>query len=155
LAGLDASKGAQEKGEALESLMAAAFSLRPQLEVVERRYSTGDEEIDLIVKNNVARPFWQGLMSPLLFAECKNWTDPVGASEVRNFEGKLQNHAPLVKVGLLIAPGGFTSEARNAIKRGSRDDYSLALVERADLEQLANGAESVLDWLERVLCRPI
>ncbi len=155
LVGLDASEDPQGKGEALESLMAAAFSLRPQLEVVESRYSTGDEEIDLIVKNNVARPFWQGLSSPLIFAECKNWTDPVGASEVRNFEVKLQNHAPLVKVGLLIAPGNFTKEARSAIKRGSRDPYTLALVERADLEQLAQGAESVLDWLERLLCRPI
>ena len=155
LTSLDDSEDAQGKGEALEALMAAAFSLRPQLEVVESRYSTGDEEIDLIVKNNVNRPFWHGLVSPLIFAECKNWADPVGAPEVRNFEVKLQNHAPLAKVGVLIAPGGFTREVPNAIKRGSRDDYSIFLVDRADLERLAQGAETVLDWLERLLSRPI
>jgi hypothetical protein len=152
---LEQAGDAQAKGEALESLMAAAFSIKPQLQVVERTYSTGDEEIDLVVKNNVARPFWQGLGSPLLFVECKNWASPVGAAEVRNFEVKLQNHAPLARVGILVAPGGFTSEVPNAVKRSSRDPYTLALVRREDLDHLGEGGESVLDWLERLLCRPI
>jgi hypothetical protein len=155
LANLEHARDAQTKGEALESLMAAAFSIKPQLQVVERTYSTGDEEIDLIVKNNVARPFWQSLGSPLIFVECKNWTAPVGAPEVRNFEGKLQNHTPMTRVGILVAPGGFTSEAINAIKRSSRDPYSIALATRKDLEHLAYGAETVLDWLERILWKPI
>lgn len=155
LALLGLAHDAQAKGEALESLMAAAFSIKPQLQVVERTYSTGDEEIDLVVKNNVGRPFWQGLSSPLLFVECKNWASPVGAAEVRNFEVKLQNHAPLTRVGILVAPGGFTSEVPNAIRRSSRDPYTLALVRRGDLEQLAHGGESVLDWLERLLCRVV
>jgi restriction endonuclease Mrr len=155
LASLQRAGDAQAKREALESLMAAAFSIKPQLQVVERTYSTGDEEIDLIVKNNVARPFWQSLGSPLIFVECKNWTAPVGAPEVRNFEVKLQNHTPMTRVGILVAPGGFTSEAINAIKRSSRDPYSIALAKREDLEHLAYGAETVLDWLERILYRPM
>jgi hypothetical protein len=154
LANLERAIGAQAKGEALESLMAAAFSIRPQLQVVERTYSTGDEEIDLIVKNNVSRPFWQSLGSPLIFVECKNWTAPVGAPEVRNFEVKLQNHTPMTRVGILVAPGGFTREAINAVKRSGRDPYSIALATHEDLEQLAYGAETVLDWLERVLWKP-
>jgi len=145
----------QAKGEALEQLMAAVFSIKPQLQVVHRTYSTGDEEIDLIVKNNVSRPFWQGLASPLLFVECKNWVAPVGAPELRNFEVKLQNHTPMTRVGILVAPGGFTSEALNAIKRASRDPYLIALVTREHLDQLAQGATSVLDWLEQVLCTPM
>ena len=96
--------------------MAALFSISPQLQVVQRTYSTGDEEIDLIVKNNVSRPFWQSLASPLIFVECKNWIARVGAPEVRNFEGKLQNHTPMTRVGMLVAPGGFTSEAVAAIQ---------------------------------------
>jgi hypothetical protein len=155
LAALGEATGAQAKGEALEALMAAVFSITPQLQVVERRYSTGDEEIDLVVKNNVARPFWQGLGSPLLFVECKNWAAPVGAPEIRNFEGKVQNHAPMARVGILVAPGGFTSEAFTAIKRSSRDPYTLALATGEDLDELAHGAETVLDWLERLLYRPI
>lgn len=155
LANLQRAGDAQAKGEALESLMAATFSIQPHLQVVERSYSTGDEEIDLIIKNNVARPFWQSLGTPLIFAECKNWTAPVGAPEVRNFEVKLQNHTPMTRVGILVAPGGFTGEAINAIKRSSRDPYSIALATRKDLEHLAYGAETVLDWLERILWKPL
>jgi hypothetical protein len=70
-------------------------------------------------------------------------------------EGKLANHTPLARVGILVAPGGFTSEAFTAIKRSSRDPYTLALATGDDLGELAHGAESVLDWLERLLCRPI
>jgi hypothetical protein len=155
LDGLGAATGAQAKGEALEAMMAAAFSIKPQLQVVQRRYSTRDEEIDLVVKNNVGRPFWTGLGSPLLFVECKNWTAPVGASEIRNFEGKLANHTPLARVGILVAPGGFTSEAVTAIKRSSRGAYTIALADREALDALAHGAEMVLEWLERLLCTPI
>jgi hypothetical protein len=61
----------------------------------------------------------------------------------------------MTRVGILVAPGGFTSEAVMAIKRSSRDPYTLALAEREDLDHLALGAESVLDWLERLLCRPL
>ncbi len=143
------------KGEALERLMAAVCSLSPALQVVARNYSTDDEEIDLVIKNNVSRPFWQGLGSPLIFVECKNWTARVGAPEVRNFEVKLQNHQPVMRVGILVAPNGFTSEATNAVKRSSRDPYTLVLVTGEDLGDLANGAESVLDWLERLICRPV
>ena len=141
LANLGRAPDAQAKGEALESLMAAVFSINPQLQVVERTYSTGDEEIDLIVRNNVARPFWQSLGSPLIFVECKNWTAPVGAPEIRNFEVKVQNHTPMTRVGILVAPGGFTGKALDAIKRSG--------------QQLANGAETVLDWLERLLWKPV
>lgn len=155
LGALGQASSAQAKGEALEALMGAAFSISPQLQVVQRNYSTSDEEIDIVVKNNVARPFWQGLSSPLFFIECKNWTAPVGAPEIRNFEVKLQNHAPLARVGILVAPGGFTGGAFTTVKRSSRDPYTLALAARDDLDALAHGGESVLDWLERLLCRPI
>jgi hypothetical protein len=154
LARLDSLTTARGKGEALEAMMAAVFSLSPQLEVVESRYSTGDEEIDLVVKNNVARPIWHGFNSPLLFAECKNWRIPVGAKEIRDFEGKLKNHA-LARLGIVVAPGGFTREATTAIQRGSREDHTITLIDRDDLDQLANGAETVISWLERLLLRPI
>jgi hypothetical protein len=155
LADLGAASGPQAKGEALEAMIAAAFSIKPQLQVVQRRYSTGDEEIDLVVKNNVGQAFWTGLGSPLLFVECKNWTAPVGAPEIRNFEGKLANHTPLARIGILVAPGGFTSEAVNAVKRSSRDAYTIALADHEDLDALAHGASTVLEWLELLLCKPI
>jgi hypothetical protein len=41
------------------------------------------------------------------------------------------------------------------LRPGSQWTAPLALVKREDLDQLANGAESVLDWMERLLFRPI
>jgi hypothetical protein len=155
LAELDGPVSGKSKGDVLEDLMRAAFSIKPDLQVVQSNYLTGDEEIDLIVKNNVARPFWQNLGSSLIFVECKNWSTTVGAGEVRNFEVKLQNHAPLVRIGVLVAPNGFTREAASATKRASRGSYILTLVDRTALERLAQEGNSVIDWLEDLLCRPI
>jgi hypothetical protein len=153
LSELSAAQTSQAKGEVLESLMEAIFSIKPQLEVVGRNSRTGDEEIDLILKNNVSRPFWTSLASPLLFVECKNWARPVGASELRNFEVKLQNHAHKTKIGMLVAPGGFTRDATEALKRASRSSCMMVLVTGEDLQALAEGETSVLDWLEGLLCR--
>jgi hypothetical protein len=55
-------------------------------------------------------------------------SDGIGAPEIRNFEVKLQSHSPKTRIGVLVAAGGFTREAINAVKRASRDSYSIALV---------------------------
>ncbi|MGI8331317.1 restriction endonuclease [Actinomadura scrupuli] len=146
---------AKAKGDLLEKLMNQIFSSEPGLQVVQANYLTGDEEIDLIIKNNVDRPFWHNLGSALIFVECKNWSGPVGPNEVRNFEGKLLNHAGLVKVGILVAPNGFTKNVETAIRRSSRDLHTLLLIDRTDLDHLASGTDHVLDWIENLLCRPI
>jgi hypothetical protein len=53
----------------------------------------------------------------------------------------------------VVAPGGFTSEAHEAVKRLSGEPYTMVLVKGDDLRVLADGEESVLDWLESLLCR--
>lgn len=146
---------ANEKGKVLEELMTAAFTSHPKLTVVEKRYSTGDEEIDLIVKNGLEGGFWTGLGSPLIFVECKNWTRNIGVRELRDFEVKLQNHYPLVKLGLLVAPGGFSRECAGELKRMSRDNYTIATVDLSDIRRFFDGDRPLPDWLETVICRPV
>jgi len=141
-----------ERGNLLEDLLSTIFTHVPGLEVVEKRYTTGDEEIDLLLKNDVSRPFWIALSSPMIFVECKNWKDPVGVKELRDFEIKIQNHHPLVRVGLFIAPNGFSRECESELKRNSRDKYSLVPITREELEKLAVGPHRALDWLERIIC---
>jgi hypothetical protein len=41
------------------------------------------------------------------------------------------------------------------MKRSARDIYTLALVRRNDLKALARSGNSVLDWLEALLRRPL
>ncbi len=144
-----------EKGRTLEELMAVLFEGDPGFEVVERRFSTGDEEIDLLIKNNVNRPFWTALGSPLLFVECKNWSGRVGSREARDFEVKLQNHRPLVKLGVFVAFGGVTSEFVTEVKRASRADYALAVIDSEDIASFLDGNSGIVDWLEERISRPV
>jgi restriction endonuclease Mrr len=141
-----------EKGRVLESLLAALFSGERELEIAERRYSTGDEEIDLIVKNNVDRPFWHALDSPLIFIECKNWSTPVGAAEIRDFEGKMTNHAPLCRVALFVAARGFTSDAFTQLVRASRD-HVLVLVDLGQVGEFIRSGKTLIAWLKELIVR--
>jgi hypothetical protein len=142
-----------EKGRALEELMRVIFGTPAGLEVVATRYSTDDEEIDLVVKNNIDRPFWSALDSPLIFVECKNWTSAVGAAEIRNFEVKMMNHAPLARVGFFVAPGGFTNGARTEQQRAGRSDYTVVFIDGGDLAEYADAGALTVEWFERLIAR--
>jgi hypothetical protein len=150
---LSVSKSNFEKGKRLEELMDLIFSSVQGLEVTEKRVLTGDEEIDLLIKNNVQRTFWTGLISPLIFVECKNWTASVGAKEIRDFEGKLINHSNLVKVGVFVAFNGFTSEAINALKRTARSNHHIVLLDGKDIAELITTQIKTIDWLEKLISK--
>ena len=47
-----------EKGRLFENLVELLFTSNNSLDLVDKRVSTGDEEIDLVIKNNIDRPFW-------------------------------------------------------------------------------------------------
>jgi hypothetical protein len=152
---LGAATSTGEKGKLLEELMALIFDSDPGLTIVEMRYSTGDEEIDLLVKNNVPSPFWTSILSPMLFVECKNWRTPVGSKELRDFEIKLQNHRPLVRLGFFVAAGGFSSECATEIRRASREEYLILMITLDDVLRFIANTGNVLAWLEEIICRPI
>lgn len=123
-----------QKGKYLEDLVESIFSAVTGLEVIEKRISTSDEEIDLIVKNGVTSTFWTALMSPIFLVECKNWSTKVGSSEIRDFEVKVVNHRKLAKIGFFVSFNGFTKEASNALKRASREDHHIVLIDKKDIE---------------------
>jgi hypothetical protein len=137
-----------DKGKVLENLTELLFTSNNSLELVSKRVSTGDEEIDLLIKNNINRPFWIAFSSPLLFVECKNWINPVGASEIRNFEIKLQNHRNVAKVGFFVSLNGFTSGAMSEFKRLSRENYHIVAIRYEDINEFVNSSEQFFEWLE-------
>lgn len=87
--------------------------------------------------------------------ECKNWSRPVGSSEARDFEGKLQNHGPLVKLGIFVAFSSVTSEFITEVKRASRADYTLTIITEADISRFLDGGQGVVEWLEERISRPL
>lgn len=135
------------KGKTLEDLTELLFTSNSFMELVNKRVSTGDEEIDLVIKNNINRPFWLAFQSPLFFIECKNWKNPVGASELRNFEVKLRNHK-LAKVGFFVALGGFTAEVWSELKRMGREQEHIVLIDRNDIKTFLDSDMDFFMWLE-------
>lgn len=142
-----------EKGRSLEQLMEVLFTAHESFKVVDKNLSTGDEEIDLVLKNNVDRPFWISLNSPLIFVECKNWSSPVEAKEIRDFEIKVQNHAPLVRLGMFVATNGFSKGAREEQKRMGRSNYHLAFFDSKDIEDFVRSGTGLFEWLEEQVTR--
>src|SRR5262249_2591072 len=153
LTACDQAATANAKGIALEDLMDAMFGSEDGLAVAGRRVSTDDEEMDLVLMNNVNRPFWLALNSPLLFVECRNWTKRVATKDVRDFEIKLQNHGVLVKVGVFVSINGFTSEVASELKRMSRSNYHVVMIERNDIVAYLNSNDGVIAWLEKCVCK--
>jgi hypothetical protein len=146
-----AAKTINDKGKALESLTRALFALEPALRVKQTRRRLGDEEIDFIVVNDCPSAFWSSLRSPLLIVECKNWTSRVGAREVRDLDSKVRNHRAFVRLGFLIAANGYTSEAREAIKRLSRDDAAIILIALSEIEDFMRRKQRLTDWFEDLI----
>jgi hypothetical protein len=144
---------ASAKGRLLEDLTEAIFASDAGFVIQSKNVNRGDEEVDLIVRDNVAEPFWIGLHSPLLFVECKHWSKRVGAMELRDFEGKLRNHGQLVRIGILVAPGGITRECREAARRMSRDTFTVVLVTEEDLRRFAFASLSTTEWLGDMIAR--
>jgi len=142
-----------DKGRSLERLVEVLFTSNELLELVDKRVSTEDEEIDLVIKNNVDRPFWMALASPLFFVECKNWASSVGPKELRDFEMKLQNHAPLAKVGFLVSLNGFTGGVDAELKRAGRSPYHVVTLDGDDLDSFAVSDGGFFDWLEARVAR--
>lgn len=141
------------KGKNLEDLIEIIFSSIKGLEIIDKRMSNGDEEIDLTIKNNVAKTFWSSLSSPCFFVECKNWSSKVTSKEIRDFETKMRNHTRLVKVGFFISFNGFTKEAITELKRSSRDEYHIVTIDGNDINQLAFSKIDTLSWLEMLVTK--
>jgi hypothetical protein len=142
-----------EKGYLLEHLTEVIFTSNNSLELIDKRVSTGDEEVDLVVKNNINRPFWLAFSSPVFFIECKNWSTPVGSKELRDFEVKLRNHAKLAKIGFFVSLNGFTSEVESELKRMGRDAYHIVLINRHDIDDYLSSSADFFTWLEKRAAR--
>lgn len=143
------------KGLFLENIMSLLFSDNSSIEVVNKRVSTDDEEIDLVIKNSIESPFWQAFDSPLFFVECKNWSKPVGSKDIRDFEIKLQNHSKLVKIGFFVSLNGFTSEVKSELKRCCRENYHVVPLTRVNIEEFLKTEKQFYAWLEDLIAKNI
>ena len=143
------SSSTTERGDALELLMEALFKTEgPGLSVTERSFSTREEEIDLLLRNNLADPFWLAQHSPFIFVECKNWQKPVGVAELRVLESKLGDRGDAVRIGIFVSNGGyyktFTERLKVIQTKNIGIIYAITL---DDVRSLIGRRERLSEWL--------
>jgi len=143
----------EEKGRALEDVTEYLLSLLRGVEIVERDKLCDSEELDFVLWNSrleeVLRP-WEFI----ILVECKNWSGPVGASELDLFVSKLRRRG--LKSGIFIASNGVTGDfetgAKGIIKATLAEGIRVIVVTRADLE-LIGGSDDLCMLIKRRYCR--
>jgi hypothetical protein len=148
---------AAAKGKALEDVACYVFGMIPGLELSERNkknvYDT--EEIDVAFWNE-QHPAGLKNLNFIILVECKNWSSPVGSSEVSWFITKIQDRG--LDFGILLAANGVTGSAAEkdaahdvvskALARGTR----VILFTRDEIERLVTSEELVIG-IKRKLCQ--
>jgi Holliday junction resolvase-like predicted endonuclease len=150
---------ARQKGKALEELLAAVFASIPGFTVSERNYHTATEEIDLVLRNLSADPFWRGLGS-LILVEAKHWqAQRVGKNEYAQFYRKLENRGshctPLAcRIGFLICTERFAETFHQERLRVSKFPLRVVPIDGEDLRRLAEAEDRAVllqEFVERAM----
>lgn len=143
------------KGKLLEKLFVGLIQMDGGFMIHECRVRTRSEEIDIVIKPGQEKyvdPFWFRISSPLILLECKNWKDKVGAREIRDFAGKIENRPRLLcRIGFLIAMSGFTSEAEEELVGFRSRDFILATVTGDQVEALIRSKKKISELLQKRL----
>lgn len=143
---LKTKNSSQKKWKALEDFLRKFFWFMPGIWIHEIKQAK-DEQIDLILKNNVNRPSWIQLQSPLIMWEAKNYDKNTGTDVLNTLDGKINNHENFVRVGFVIALNDFTAPTEIQLVR-KNGKHILVLINGAQIEQLLDSSIDPIDWLE-------
>jgi hypothetical protein len=110
-----------------------------------------DEQIDLVIKNNINRPFWSQLGSPLILWEAKNWTSKTNTAVFNNLRGKLSWHKNFSKIWIVIAMNEFTWVVEQNLMRDGASDSIIFPIRGKEIEDLLTSREDPIVWLEERL----
>lgn len=135
---LTGERNAQKKGRMLEELLAEVFRSIPGF-AVHPHERTADEEIDLFITNQASD--W-ATESPFFLVEAKNWSSRVGPEHYDRFCRKLERRAGRVRLGFLVALGGFTAGVQTTWAADRTKPELVVLVDRPDLEVLVSSTVS-------------
>ncbi len=127
-----------KKGKHFEDVVKELVALVEGLEVVGSNVNNGIQEIDIQVRNRNQENVWEAVFDPMVFIECKNWSEPVKSKEVRDFEGKLI-HSNL-KAGILISVNGLSGDGMQggwgAVKEAHQNGRSIIVLDGGDLNEI-------------------
>jgi len=130
-----------QKGKSLEELVCYIFGKVPGIAITHRNplNTFQSEEIDVALWNEkVAGGLY--FLPHIILVEAKNWSNPVGSSEVSWFDQKLRNRG--LDFGVLVALSGITgnasdrSSAHQIIASSLRDQRRIVVATGKDLSAL-------------------
>jgi len=130
------------KGALLEELMALVFGSVEGFTDIQRNVRSHLEEIDIIFRNESEDPLWRN-EGPYILVECKHWTRPVGARELREFASKLKRRHGRAKLGFFVSMSPLTSGVQEEARRMGDGDRLIVLIEPAALGKLVNSDDRV------------
>jgi Holliday junction resolvase-like predicted endonuclease len=139
----------KSRGDALESLVEALVRAEgAELTVIEKNFRTAEEEIDIVLSNSLADPFWVAQRSPLILVECKNWKESVGVSELRVLESKMRDRGALCRIGIFVSLSGFTKPFIEHLRRFQETGGIIFAVDGSDLAKMVEARERLTNWLK-------
>jgi Holliday junction resolvase-like predicted endonuclease len=146
-------KSANEKGRALEELLARLFSSLKGFSVLQRNIKTATEEIDLIILNSSNDPRFSK-ESAIILVECKNWSKKCDKTEFVVFKEKILNRGNRCSLGFLISWNGFKQTVTKEMLRGSREGALIVPIEGKEIKQAVQNNcfwEVLLDaWIRAI-----
>jgi hypothetical protein len=137
------------KGVLLEVTIAVMLSQVPGFDVVDRGISSRNEEFDVFVHNRNVGGILAG--SPIVLAEGKNWTDPVGRPEYDSFARKLLNRRRRARLGFLVTTGRFTEGVGTETVRDSHEDELVVLLDGEALPAVWRAHDNIASGVERAI----
>lgn len=139
-----ASRDPNEKGKLLEQVISEIFELVPSLKVVGSDVNDGMQEIDIQLRNHNHEHIWAEFEG-MIFVECKNWSEPVGANEIDSFRSKLERNG--LHSGILVAIMGVTGShvrlegAWGVIKMALQNGRKIIVLDGKDLDDIFKCAD--------------
>ncbi|NMO14964.1 response regulator [Pyxidicoccus fallax] len=137
--GVKTERDPHKKGQQLEDLVALLFKSIHGFERTQTNRKSLDEQIDILIPNESTDPFWQQAQSQYFLGECKNWSKPVGPTELDSFRLDIKRRFGRCRLGFFIGIAGFTQGFQTRLTTAREDD---ALIVTLDANQLGELVDS-------------
>ena len=132
----------EEKKQSLEDLAECLIKPISGLAVLSRNKRSLAEETDIMVKNESTEPFWTRLGSPIL-VECRHWSLPTGAKEIRDLFAKLESFGIITGVAVTLRgiTGNEYRDAKMLIREYRQKGKYIIVLNEGDLAEIADGVD--------------
>ena len=140
----------QSKWKAFEDFLKNMFDKIEWLSVLDIKQED-DEQIDVIVKNNINRPFWIGLQSSIILIEAKNWSTSTPTATLNTLRWKIGWHKNFARIWIVVALKWFTSEVDKNLVRDWSSDNIIVPINWDDIKAMLQGKEDPVLRLENKL----